>query len=86
MDPSSGSSIREDAMATASTVTREVLDSYLRCKTKGFLTLAGRRGSESGYQRWRTESAERQRLHATANLLLRYRGYHVSENVILHPD
>jgi len=83
MDPSSGSSIREDAMATASTVTREVLDSYLRCKTKGFLTLAGRRGSESGYQRWRTESAERQRLHATANLLLRYRGYHVSENVIL---
>ena len=70
-------------MVTTSKVTREVLDNYLRCKTKGFLTLAGRRGIKSDHERWRIESAERQRLRATANLLLRYRGYQVSEGVNL---
>jgi hypothetical protein len=59
------------------------LDSYLRCKTKGFLTLAGRHGIESDYERWRIELGERQRLRATANLLLRYRGYQVSEGIVL---
>ncbi len=70
-------------MAAPSRVTREVLDSYLHCKTKGFLTLAGRHGIESDYERWRIESGERQRLRATANLLIGYRGYQVSEGIVL---
>src|SRR5258706_419735 len=70
-------------MAATSRVTREVLDSYLRCKTKGFLTLAGRHGIESDYERWRIESGERQRFRATVNLLVRYRGYQVSKGIVL---
>jgi hypothetical protein len=70
-------------MAATSRVTREVLDSYLRCKTKGFLTLAGRHGIESDYERWRIESGERQRFRATVNLLVRYRDYQVSEGIVL---
>jgi hypothetical protein len=61
-------------MVSTSKVTREVVDRYLRCKTKGFLTLTGRDGIESDYERWRIEAEERQRLAATANLLLRYWG------------
>ena len=75
--------IRENEMAATSRVTREVLDSYLRCKTKGFLTLAGRHGIESDYERWRIESGERQRFRATVNLLVRYRGYQVSKGIVL---
>jgi len=71
-------------MVSTSKVTREVLDSYLRCKTKGFLTLAGRDGIKSDYERWRIEAEERQRLAATANLLARYRGYQVADGVNLH--
>src|SRR5215471_707724 len=70
-------------MVSTSRVTREVLDGYLRCKTKGFLTLAGRDGIKSDYERWRIEAKERQRLRATANLLLRYRGHQVADGVIL---
>ena len=40
-------------MAVTSRVTRRVLDSYLRCKTEGFLTLAGKHGIEADYERWR---------------------------------
>jgi predicted RecB family nuclease len=71
-------------MVSTSKVTREVLDSYLRCKTKGFLTLTGRDGIKSDYDRWRIETEERQRVGATANLLLRYRGYQVADGVNLH--
>ena len=70
-------------MVSTSKVTREVLDSYLRCKTKGFLTLAGRDGIKSDYERWRNEAEERQRLAATANLLARFRGYQVADGVNL---
>jgi len=49
-------------MVSTSRVTREVLDGYLRCKTKGFLTLAGRDGIKSDYERWCIEAEERQRL------------------------
>ena len=70
-------------MASTSKVTREVLDSYLRCKTKGFLTLTGRDGIKSDYERWRIEAEERQRRGATANLLLRYRGHQVADGVNL---
>jgi predicted RecB family nuclease len=70
-------------MATTSRVTREVLDSYLRCKTKGFLTLAGTHGVESDYERWHIEVGERQRLRATANLLVRNQGCQVSESIVL---
>jgi hypothetical protein len=70
-------------MASTSRVTREVLDGYLHCKTKGFLTLAGRDGIKSDYERWRIEAEERQRLRAIANLLLRYRGHQIADGVIL---
>src|SRR5262249_29362410 len=55
----------------ASRVTREVLDGYLRCKTKGFLTLAGRDGIKSDYERWRIEAEERQ----SSCLLCSYRNF-----------
>jgi hypothetical protein len=70
-------------MVTTTRVTREVLDNYLRCKTKGFLTLVGRRGIRSDYDRWCIESGECQGVRAAANLRLRYQGRQVSEGVVL---
>jgi hypothetical protein len=38
-------------------ITREVLEDYLCCKTKGFLTLVGQSGTKTDFEMWRSNTA-----------------------------
>ena len=53
----------------AATITREVLESHLKCRYKGHLKLAGERGSLSDYELVRAEVREQVREAATEKLL-----------------
>jgi hypothetical protein len=54
-------------------ITRDVIESYLNCKFKGYLKLAGELGELSDYELLMKESGERVRLAATAQLLARHK-------------
>jgi predicted RecB family nuclease len=54
-------------------ITRDVIESYLNCKFKGYLKLAGELGKLSDYELLMKESGERVRLAATAQLLARHK-------------
>jgi hypothetical protein len=56
----------------ATTITRDVIESSLHCRYKGYLKLAGEQGSPSDYEQLMRESRERVRLAATAQLLARH--------------
>jgi predicted RecB family nuclease len=56
----------------AATITRDILESYLRCRTKGHLQLAGEHGQSAGYQLLLLESRGRVRQAATERLLARH--------------
>jgi predicted RecB family nuclease len=56
----------------AATITREVLESYLKCRYKGHLKLAGERGNPSDYELLLAEARERVRKAATEKLLARH--------------
>jgi predicted RecB family nuclease len=55
----------------AATITREVLESHLKCRYKGHLKLAAERGRPSDYELLLAEARERVRQAATAKLLAR---------------
>ena len=40
-------------------ITRDFIESYLSCKYKGYLTVAGHRGTRSDYERFLAESREK---------------------------
>src|SRR5262245_42110421 len=56
----------------AATITRDVLESHLKCRYKGRLRLAGERGSPSDYELLLAEARERVRQAATEKLLARH--------------
>ena len=56
----------------ATRITRDVIESYLNCKFKGHLKLAGELGKLSDYELLMREARERVRLAATAQLLARH--------------
>ena len=56
----------------AATITREVLESHLKCRYKGHLKLAGERGSPSDYELLLAEAREQVRQAATEKLLARH--------------
>jgi hypothetical protein len=70
-------------MDTVPKITREVLEGYLHCKTKGLLILAGERGTKPEYEVWRQTLAARQRTSAAAAITARYQGRLVAEDIAL---
>jgi hypothetical protein len=68
-------------MSTLPKISREVLESYLRCRTKGFLTLIGEPGAETEYETWSHAVATQQKINATANFIAHYREATVREDI-----
>src|SRR5436853_376864 len=56
----------------AAKITRDVLESYLKCRYKGHLKLAGEKGRQADYEVLLREARDRLRPAATAWLLARY--------------
>jgi predicted RecB family nuclease len=57
----------------AITITRDVLESYLKCRYKGHLKLAGEQGVPANYELLMRETRERLRQRATDLLLIRHK-------------
>jgi predicted RecB family nuclease len=57
----------------ATKLTRDVIESSLHCRYKGYLKLVGEWGSPADYEQLMRESRERVRLAATAQLLARHK-------------
>ena len=53
-------------------ITRDVLDGYLYCETKGYLKLAGQQGTVSDYQNLMATSRDEVRKRATETILSQY--------------
>lgn len=70
-------------MSTNNKITREVLESYLRCKTEAALKLKGEHGTHSEYEIWSMEQTTQQKFAAEANLLKRHDGQAVDKRTNL---
>jgi predicted RecB family nuclease len=70
-------------MTTVRQITREVLENYIQCKTKGFLTLTGEFGTKTDYEAWRLKAVTQQRVNTAANFISHYRGHTLREDVVL---
>jgi predicted RecB family nuclease len=70
-------------MATERKITRDVIESYLHCKTKAALKLAMEDGTKSDYEIWSTEQITRENRGATDNLIRIYNGRTVAEKIAL---
>jgi predicted RecB family nuclease len=69
----------------AITITRDVLESYLKCRYKGHLKLAGERGVPADYELLMRETRERVRQGATDLLLARHREGEVLRELSVTP-
>ena len=69
----------------ATTITRDVLESYLKCRYKGHLILAGERGVPADYELLMREARERVRQNATDLLLARHKGDKVLRGLSVTP-
>jgi predicted RecB family nuclease len=66
-------------------ITRNIIESYLSCKYKAHLTLAGQRGTRSDYELLLAESREVVRRRATDKILGRYSADGIERDVRLTP-
>jgi predicted RecB family nuclease len=66
-------------------ITRDVIESYLHCRYKSHLKLAGEQGSPSDYERLMRESRERIRLAGIHKLLVRHKEGEVLRGCIVTP-
>src|SRR5262249_37078061 len=66
-------------------ITRDLIESYLSCKYKGHLRLAGQRGTTSDYELLLTASREEVKRRATDKILSRYAPDVVERNIPLTP-
>jgi predicted RecB family nuclease len=69
-------------MHTLPKITREVLENYLHCKMKGFLTLIGERGVTTEYESWHRAVVAQQKIDAAANFMTHYRGGTLKKDVV----
>jgi len=69
----------------ATKITREVIESYLNCRYKGYLKLAGEYDNPSDYEQLMRECRERVRLAGTNKLLVRYKENEVLRGCIVTP-
>jgi hypothetical protein len=73
--------LAEAKMPTLAKISREVLENYLYCPTKGFLTLIGERGTKTDYETWSRAVATQQKINATANFITYYQGSTVGKDI-----
>jgi predicted RecB family nuclease len=66
-------------------INRDIIESYLSCKYKGHLKLAGKRGARSDYELLLAGSREEVRNRATDRILARYAGEEVERDILLTP-
>jgi predicted RecB family nuclease len=69
----------------ATKITRDILESSLNCKYKGYLKLAGQQGTRSDYALLLAESRDAVRRQAIEKILARYPEEEVEQDVILTP-
>ena len=62
-----------ESSAMTMKITQDVIESYLHCRYKSYLKLAGEQGSLSDYEQFMRESRERVRLAGIKKLLLRHK-------------
>lgn len=67
----------------AAKITRDILESYLHCKYKGYLKLTGQQGTMSDYEALLTEMRAEVRLAAIDKILARHPGEEIPRNVPL---
>jgi predicted RecB family nuclease len=67
----------------ATKITSDVLEGYLRCKSKGHLKLAGQQGTKSDFEAMLTGLRAEVRLKAIDAIIARHRGDQVARNVPL---
>src|SRR5262249_52306147 len=65
----------------ATKITRDVLESYLRCKSKGHLKLAGQQGMKCDYEAMLTGLRAEVRLKAIDAIIARHPGDQVARNI-----
>src|SRR4030095_16126571 len=71
--------------AMAMKITRDVIESYLHCRYKSYLKLAGEQGSPSDYEQLMRESRERIQLAGINKLLVRHKEGEVLRGCIVTP-
>src|SRR3954469_15789765 len=67
----------------ATKITRDVLESYLNCKTKAYLKLAGQQGSMSDYEGLLVASRQEARQKAVGKILAKHPGAEVARDILL---
>ena len=67
----------------ATKITREIVESYLNCKFKGHLKLAGRQGLRSAYELLLAEARDEVRRRATDTILSRHPAAEVERDTVL---
>src|SRR6185369_3904503 len=67
----------------ATKITSDVLESYLHCKFKGYLMLAGRQGTKCDFEAMLTELRGEIRLKAIDAIIARHPGDQVARNMPL---
>jgi len=67
----------------AAKITRDILESYLRCKYKAHLKLTGQQGTKSDYETLLTEMRAEVRLSAIDKILARHAGEEMPRNIPL---
>ena len=70
-------------MTAQQKITREALENYLHCKTKGSLTFTGEFGTKSDYETWRLETVALKKDSVAANFVAHYRERRMQEDVLL---
>jgi predicted RecB family nuclease len=70
----------------AAKITNDVLESYLHCKFKGHLKLAGEQGTKGDFEAMLTELRAGVRLKAIEAILARHPGHRVARNIGLTTD
>jgi predicted RecB family nuclease len=73
------------ARVMATKITRDVLESYLDCKYKAHLKVAGHQGSKSDYETLLGELRDAVRIKATDKVLARYQDHEIERGVVLTP-
>ena len=70
----------------ATKITREVLEAYLKCKTKAHLKLAGQQGIRSDYEGLLAETRQQVRRQAVDKILARCAETEVTRDISLTAD
>ncbi len=65
----------------AQKITRDILESYINCRTKGYLKLTGQEGTRCDYEVLMAETRAEVRLAAIDRILAKHPGDEVARNI-----